>query len=54
MQYGFSALQIIFVFFGYSDDIDKVRDIISAILDSDERILNDPPPQIAVSELADS
>jgi small conductance mechanosensitive channel len=39
---------------GYEDDIDKARDIISEILSKDERILKDPAPQVAVSELADS
>jgi small conductance mechanosensitive channel len=39
---------------GYEDDIDKARDIISEILSNEERILKDPPPQVAVSELADS
>ena len=39
---------------GYEDDIDKARDIITDILSSDERVLKDPPIQVAVSELADS
>ena len=39
---------------GYEDDIDKAKEIISAVLDSDTRILKDPAPAIAVSELADS
>ena len=39
---------------GYQDDIDKARNIINDILTSDERILQDPPMKIAVSELADS
>jgi small conductance mechanosensitive channel len=39
---------------GYGDDIDKARGIISEVLSQDERILKDPPFQIAVSELADS
>lgn len=39
---------------GYGDDIDKARDIITAILNEDERILPDPAPVIAVSALADS
>jgi small conductance mechanosensitive channel len=39
---------------GYEDDIDKARNIISEILSNEERILKDPPPQVAVSELADS
>jgi len=39
---------------GYDDDIDKAKQIITDVLAKDERILNDPPTQIAVSELADS
>jgi len=39
---------------GYEDDIDKARNIISEILSNEQRILKDPPPQVAVSELADS
>ena len=39
---------------GYDDDIKKAKEIIQKILDSDERILKDPAPLIAVGELADS
>ncbi len=39
---------------GYDDDIKKAKDIISKILDEDERILKDPAPLVAVAELADS
>jgi small conductance mechanosensitive channel len=39
---------------GYEDDIDKARNIMTEILSGDERILQDPPMKIAVSELADS
>ena len=39
---------------GYADDIDKAREIILEILSNDERVLKDPPLQVAVSELADS
>ena len=39
---------------GYDDDIDKVKDILNDILDQDERILEEPEPRIAVSELADN
>jgi len=39
---------------GYSDDIDKARSILQRLVDSDERILKDPAPTIAVVELADS
>jgi small conductance mechanosensitive channel len=39
---------------GYDDDIDKAKRLIAEILAADERVLKDPAPQVAVSELADS
>ena len=39
---------------GYDDDIRKAKDIIWEVLNADERILKDPAPTVAVSELADS
>lgn len=39
---------------GYSDDLDKVRDIIIDVLKADDRILAEPEPQVVVGELADS
>ncbi len=39
---------------GYDDDIKKAKDILQTIVDADERILAEPAPVIAVSELADS
>ena len=38
----------------YSDDLDKVRTVLKAIVSEDQRILQDPSPTIAVLELADS
>jgi small conductance mechanosensitive channel len=38
----------------YEDDLKKVRGLIKHVIDSDERILKDPEPVIAVAELADS
>jgi small conductance mechanosensitive channel len=38
----------------YSDDLKKVKDELFAILNADERVLKDPAPVVAVSELADS
>ena len=38
----------------YDADLKQVRDILEDIVSKDERILKDPPHQIAVSELADS
>ena len=39
---------------GYEDDIDMAKSIMQEVLAADERILKNPPPQIALSELADS
>jgi small conductance mechanosensitive channel len=39
---------------GYDDNIGQARDIIMAILEADERVLKDPAPVVAVSELAAS
>lgn len=39
---------------GYSDDIDKAKDIILKLLSNDERVLKDPAPQIVVGSLGDS
>lgn len=38
----------------YDDDIDKVRKTLEELIRADERILDDPQPLVAVSELADS
>lgn len=38
----------------YSDDLDKVRAVIEAILAADARVLKDPAPTVAVQTLADS
>lgn len=39
---------------GYEDDIKKARDIMHKIVTAHPLVLQDPEPQIAVSELADS
>jgi len=39
---------------GYEDDIPKAKQVLNDIVMSDERILKEPAPTIAVSELADS
>lgn len=39
---------------GYDDDLLKAKQILEAMVTEDKRILNDPAPQVAVSELADS
>jgi small conductance mechanosensitive channel len=38
----------------YSDNIDKARQIIREIINSDERIFHDPEPFLVVSKLADN
>ncbi len=38
----------------YGDDILKAKNILQEIMDSDDRVLKDPPPAIAVMELGDS
>ena len=38
----------------YSDDIGKAIEVMKAVLDRDDRVLAEPAPQIAVSELGDS
>jgi small conductance mechanosensitive channel len=38
----------------YDDDIDKVRDTLSQLVDSEARILKDPACQIALSELGEN
>jgi small conductance mechanosensitive channel len=39
---------------GYGDDIRKAKEVITGIIEADERILKDPAPLVAVGELADS
>jgi small conductance mechanosensitive channel len=39
---------------GYGSDIQKAYDVITGLLGQDNRILSEPAPQVAVSELADS
>jgi small conductance mechanosensitive channel len=39
---------------GYGDDLKKAKALIEKVLSEDERILKDPAPVVAVSELADS
>jgi small conductance mechanosensitive channel len=38
----------------YEENIDKVRSAIADVLSQDDRILKDPPPTVAVLEMADS
>jgi small conductance mechanosensitive channel len=38
----------------YEDDLKKAKQVIEKVLAGDERILQDPAPTVAVSELADS
>jgi small conductance mechanosensitive channel len=39
---------------GYDDDLQKVRETLLDIVEADERVLKEPNPMIAVSELADN
>jgi len=39
---------------GYASDIQKAYDVMMELIKADSRILPDPAPQVAVSELADS
>ena len=39
---------------GYSDDIGSAKAVLQKLVDEDDRILKDPAPVIAVSELADN
>ena len=39
---------------GYNDDIKKAKEVIQGVLAEEKRILPEPAPLIAVSELADS
>jgi len=38
----------------YSDDLKKAKEVLTKVVKADERVLQDPAPTIAVSELADS
>ena len=38
----------------YGDDLDKVRSVLTSLLEGDDRVLTEPAPMIVVSELADS
>jgi small conductance mechanosensitive channel len=39
---------------GYGEDIKKVKEVLTDIITSDERVLKDPEPVVALLELADS
>ncbi len=38
----------------YGDDVEKAKQVINSLINADTRILKDPAPFVAVSELADS
>lgn len=40
--------------FGYDDDMDEAMRVVNEVLAEDDRILEDPAPQVAVSELGGS
>jgi len=39
---------------GYNDDINKIKTVLNKLIDEDQRILRDPEPFVAVSQLAGS
>lgn len=39
---------------GYTDDIDKAKEILMRLLKEDDRVLSDPEPTVTVAQLADS
>ena len=39
---------------GYNDDLKKVRQVLDELIAKESRVLKDPEPMVAVSELADS
>ncbi len=39
---------------GYSSSMKKAQEILEGLLQADQRVLDDPAPQVAVAELADS
>lgn len=39
---------------GYDDDIRRAKEVLNSVIAADERVLAEPEPQVAVSELADS
>lgn len=52
---GYDTRRVDFVFgIGYGSSMDKAYEILKKILAEEKRILDEPAPQIAVSELADS
>jgi small conductance mechanosensitive channel len=55
-NYSAEATRRVDLVFGisYDDDVAGAKEIIKTVLDGDERILKDPPPQIMLLELADS
>jgi small conductance mechanosensitive channel len=52
---GYDTRRVDFVFgIGYGSSIQRAKEILGKILQEDKRVLAEPSPQIAVSELADS
>ena len=39
---------------GYGDDSEKAKEVLTKLIEADERILKEPAPFVALSELADS
>lgn len=52
---GYDTRRVDFVFgIGYSSSIPKAAEILMRLMKEDERVLSEPAPMVAVSELADS
>ncbi|MCP3684287.1 MAG: mechanosensitive ion channel [bacterium] len=56
VNYSIEGMLRIDMVFGisYGDDLRKAKQLLEKLVDSDERILKDPPSTVAVSELGDS
>ena len=45
---------VFFVGVSYEDDLKRAKEVIEAVLAGDEKVLKNPAPTVAVSELGDS
>jgi len=50
----FKVMNKMYCLLGYGDNVDKAKEVLTKLIEADSRILKDPEPFIAVSELADS
>lgn len=49
---GYRRVDMLFMI-SYKDDLPKAKQLLQEIVDSDERVLDDPPPIVGVQELGD-